>query len=636
MNVATLIALVAVAIELVLGGLAVAFAAAPGWKHFRVFSWIAFSSAAYSAGDAALASGALGDGWLSAAAHVKPALGLAQTSLWLRYALMQSGEEPSRAHRFLMRGLFAGAVICLIPGSVVTGAVAPQSVDWAGVTYRVPEETWFGALAAALVPLVLLVPAALFFEKARQGVPGSRVHVAGFVVFYATVTNEVLVVAGLWNNLYLVDLGLLAVVLPICGEMMCRVAGDASRLQQLSRSLSGEVEQRTAELVEARSRLQRTERLTALGRLSASVGHEINNPLSYVMGNLDYVRGELEAEQAQKPELMEAIGEAISGAERIRRIVGELRVFSRGSRGDEAEVLDVRRVLDASLKLVKSQLESCATVERSYERVPCVRADATKLSQVFVNVLLNAAQAMSGGGAPRGTVTLRTRAAGEDRVRIEILDTGSGFSPTDRTRLFEPFYSTKKRDEGTGLGLFISLGIISSFGGTIDLRPRRECGTRVVIELPSCLERAAPESNRRPPSSSLRDLRQLQRLLIVDDDVLVSRSIARQLRGHEVEIVSSGAAAVQRLDDEEADYDWVLCDLMMPDMTGVDVYEAVVARRPHLSQRFVFISGGGASNRCRRFMEENEDRVLAKPIAPEALVQLLQRRQPLGAAVISA
>jgi nitrogen-specific signal transduction histidine kinase/ActR/RegA family two-component response regulator len=394
------------------------------------------------------------------------------------------------------------------------------------------------------------------------------------------------------------------------------------------------VDDRTRELIQTRDNLARAERLAALGRLSASIGHEINNPLSYVIGNLNYICEELKDEQSERQDalILSAVEDALGGAERIRRIVAELRAFGSSSERETRRAVDVNQLLEEALKVARGETRHRVRLERRYEPVPRVMADPTRLTQVCVNLIVNAAQAIPEDrvGGERAIVTLRTRPLSDDRLAIEISDTGIGIREEARERLFEPFFTTKARVGGTGLGLFVSLGIVTSLGGIIEVDSRVGEGTTVRVILPAW-QGAEPEQDE-VMSSSIRTLKN-RRLLVVDDDVLVARTLARQLSGHHVEVVSSGQEALERLSTGESHFDLVLCDLMMPDMTGMEVYEAVEERCPELAERFVFISGGGVTERSRKFLEAHADRVLPKPIDNRRLCELLVRCEPMAVPV---
>jgi signal transduction histidine kinase/ActR/RegA family two-component response regulator len=629
MNAATLLTLTACALELVMGSLALAFAKAEGWRHFRVFALIAFSAAVYSLGNAVFASIDPDPVLIVLAARANLAVACAHCAAWIVYVRRQYGEPLLRHDLGAVTLLAAIGVIGVVPGWAMVEPVVEQRLDWAGVTYHVATPTWLGLTFVSLVPLTLAVPALTYWRKARERAPGARVHVVAFSIFFLTVLNESLVSSGLLANLYLIDLGFLAAVLSVCGEMTYRVTADAQRLRQLSDHLAREVEERTRELMQTRDNLVRSERLAGLGRLSASIGHEINNPLSYVIGNLNYVCDELTDPESERQDALieSAVRDALGGAERIRKIVGELRSFNLASQRDTRRVVDVIEVLEAATQLARGEIRHRARLEREYTVIPKVMADPTKLAQVFVNVLVNAAQAIPDERTARGEarITLRTRLAADARVAIEISDTGLGIEEGVRQRLFEPFFTTKAGDRGTGLGLFVSLGIVSGFGGTIEVDSRIGEGSTVRVILPAW-QGLEPEPET-VPSRSIRTLKN-RRLLVVDDDLLVARTLARQLSGHHVEVVLSGQAALDRLTSSGRGFDLVLCDLMMPDMTGMDVYEAVEQRLPALAGRFVFVSGGGVTERSRRFLEEHADRVLPKPIDSRQLCEMLEKMTP--------
>jgi signal transduction histidine kinase/ActR/RegA family two-component response regulator len=627
MNAATFLTLTACAIEVVMGSLALAFAGAQGWRHFKVFALIAFSAAVYGAGDAVFASAAPPSGLVVWASRLNLAVVCLHCAAWIVYVRRQYADPVSRRDRAAIGALVAIAGLGLVPAWVMSDVVIQQRILWAGVTYHIATPTPFGALLMLVVPSFLAIPTLTYWRKAREGAPGARVHVVAFSVFLLTSINEALVGSGVLDNLYLIDIGFLAAVLTVCGEMTYRVSRDARRLQDLTENLAQQVEERTRELIQTRDNLVHSERLAALGRLSASIGHEINNPLSYVIGNLNYISDELADDQSVRQEelIAGAVQDALGGAERIRKIVSELRVFNVSAERDARRVVDVAAVLEAAVKLVRGEIRHRAQLVRQYEPVAAVMAEPTKLTQVFVNLLLNAAQAIPEERMRLGqaVITVKTSMLGDEQLAIEIADTGTGMADDVRQRIFEPFFTTKPSDRGTGLGLFVSLGIVTGFGGSIEVDSRVGEGTTLRILLPACL---GAESSPEPgPPTSLRSLKSRRRLLVVDDDVLVARTLARQLSGHQVEVVASGQAALERLSAAGSSFDLVLCDLMMPDMTGMDVYEAVEERHPGLAGRFVFISGGGVTERSRKFLELHADRVLPKPIDSRQLSELLVR-----------
>ena len=619
MNPATSLSLVAAAVEGVMALLAVVFSKAPGWGQLRVFAVVAASAAAYSANNTFFTIAGVSDQSVVWALRFNYLAACVHCAAWLVYSRVQYGETLRGQERGAIAVLVAAGLIGLLPGVLTTDQVEAYYVAWAGVTYRTPVPTAAGSILMSAPPLVLLAPLACYYSKTRKHVPGARAHFLAFCIFFLLAVNETLVTLGLLESIYLADLGFLVAVLSVLSEMASRVAADANRLLTLSATLSRQVDSRTREVIEARESLVRAERLTALGRLSASVGHEINNPLSYVVGNLEYALSTLDSREVPG-QVLDALNDARGGAERIGRIVRELRVFGRGTPVPQRELTNPCEALESALKLTGNELRCRARLARVLEAVPPVLADPTQLTQVFVNVLLNAAQAIPEARTAGSTViTVRSRKTSDGMVAIEVVDPGRGISESDQRRLFEPFFTTKPQDQGTGLGLFVSLGIISSFGGKIEIDSTLGEGTTVRILLPPAPSDAQVERTSSRPPASERE----RRLLVVDDDLLVARSIVRLLSGHRVEVATSGREAMARLLDTSSRFDLVFCDLMMPDMTGMDLFETIERSRPTLARRFVFISGGGVTDGCRKFIENHPTRVVSKPIDRRALDRVL-------------
>ena len=239
-------------------------------------------------------------------------------------------------------------------------------------------------------------------------------------------------------------------------------------------------------LREASMRLANVDKLASVGTLAAGVAHEINNPLSFVTANLEYVEGELQRLQGLDPDraaiLLEAIGDARQGAERVRAIVRDMRLFG-GHREEAPRSIDVRPLIESSINLASSHLLHKARLVRDIAQVPNVLGSQQRLGQVFLNLLMNAAQSISVGSGDTNVIQVRTRLE-RGHVVVEIIDTGEGIPPENMKRLFDPFFTTKPVGEGTGLGLSICHGIVTALGGTMEVESELGAGSAFRVLLP--------------------------------------------------------------------------------------------------------------------------------------------------------
>ncbi|MFP2931673.1 ATP-binding protein, partial [Pyxidicoccus sp. 3LG] len=378
------------------------------------------------------------------------------------------------------------------------------------------------------------------------------------------------------------------------------------------------------------------DRLAAVGTLAAGVAHEINNPLAFVLSNLSFLSGEIQGIARELPpgrisEMEEVLREAVDGAHRVRQIVRDLRTFSRGD-DEMATSVNVQAVLESAITMARGELKMRAQVVREYRDVPLVEGNEGRFGQVFLNLLINAAQAIPEGRPEQNEVRLVLRHVG-DRVIVEVKDTGVGMSPEVRARIFDPFFTTKPVGEGTGLGLSICHGIISGLGGdiTVESEPGRGTTFRVMLPTTEPDERAAPTPNEpRVPKGSPKG-----RVLVVDDEPAVGRVLQRILREHQVEVANSGRQALEFL-GRGPEPDAVLCDVMMPDLTGRDVYETVRREYAGLEGRFIFVSGGAFTSGAREFLASIPNLLLEKPFdegrVRHVVEELVRRRQPASEA----
>ena len=386
------------------------------------------------------------------------------------------------------------------------------------------------------------------------------------------------------------------------------------------------------------------DRMVSVGTLAAGIAHEINNPLTFVLSNLKFVHDEVsEMAKSSADERLEAVQDLLTqadeGAERVRVIVRDLKTFSRA---DERGVVtaDLHRVLDSAIGLAWNEIRHRAQLHKEYEAVPPVSGNEAKLGQVFLNLLVNSAQALPVGQAGHHAITVRTHhAATQDRVVVDVEDTGIGIPPDIQHRIFDPFFTTKPVGHGVGLGLSICHNIISSCGGTIAVSALPHRGSRFRVTLPVALDLTAHPSIPGPAPAAATAYGTQVRILIVDDEPSVARALQRALRDHDVTVALSGREALAILRDREVThFDVIFCDLMMAEVSGTDLYEEVVLYRPSLAKRFVFMTGGAFTDRARAFIHRVDNPLLEKPFdirQVQALVRdLAQRRSPhtIGAA----
>jgi PAS domain S-box-containing protein len=388
-----------------------------------------------------------------------------------------------------------------------------------------------------------------------------------------------------------------------------------------------------------RERVALSDRMASLGTLAAGVAHEINNPLTYVLGNASVVYRDLERlrlavtqrresagqllEMVEKSThaMAEALLEIQDGAERIRGIVVDLRSFSRPDAASHSG--DVRAALDWALRVTELELTARARLVKNLGEMAPVRASGAPLGQVFVNLLLNAAQAIEEGRARDEVVEVTTGTDAAGFVFVDVRDSGSGMTSDVQKRIFEPFFTTKPVGKGTGLGLSICHGIVKAAGGSIEVESTPGIGSRVRVRLPT--QSIAPRSADSPQSAQTARLR--GRLLVIDDEPQVGTAMRRVLTGHEVVAATSADEALAKLAEDSA-FDLIFCDVAMPERTGQDLYEELLATKPELAERIVFVTGGTFTPQLTEFLRVVPRPCLSKPFGAAELrdhvEQLLQ------------
>jgi two-component system cell cycle sensor histidine kinase/response regulator CckA len=383
---------------------------------------------------------------------------------------------------------------------------------------------------------------------------------------------------------------------------------------------------------ELQARLAQTDRLTSLGTLAVGVAHEINNPLAYVLLNLGYVAEELPKLLSQPSkhasEVLLALDHARDGGERIRNIVRSLQTFSRPENETRAPI-HLGQLLDATLPLVINEVRHRARLIKDYSPVPEVIANGARLGQVFLNLLVNAVQALPEDHPELNEIHLVLKMSASDRVLVEVRDNGVGIPPQVRGRIFEPFFTTKPVGIGTGLGLTICHGIVTSLGGSLSFESEAGKGTVFRVELPAAVRTtgpavvasAVPSTEESPATGGARG-----RILIVDDEPIVCFSLERLLSTEgEVVALTSARQALNRIVAGER-FDAILCDLMMPEMDAPLLYQELRKIDPTQAERMVFVTGGAFTVRAREFLESVPNPRLSKPFDVDTLGKIVRSR----------
>ena len=405
-----------------------------------------------------------------------------------------------------------------------------------------------------------------------------------------------------------------------------------------------------------RKQLQATaaqaDRLASMGLLAAGVAHEINNPLAYVLYNVESLAEDIpkiaaaagrcaaalhdqvgdaafaaltgDAAEVLRPAVLEdAVAralEAVEGSQRIRALTRSLGTFSRVEKVAETRV-ELKHAVESAIAMAQNEIKFRARLVKDLSPVPTVWASEGKLSQVFLNLLINAAHAIDEGHVEDNSIKIRTWAAGGD-VFAEIADTGKGIPPEELAHIFEPFFSTKQIGRGTGLGLTICKNLVTGFGGDIQVESEIGKGTRFVVRLPVEREVAARRDDASVPETApVPTVR--GRVLVVDDEPAVRGTVERMLgRAHEVVTAASGVAGREILERDQS-FDVILCDLMMPEMTGMELHGWLVEHHPALAGRVVFITGGIFTPRAAEYLASVSNFQVHKPFDAANLTRLV-------------
>jgi PAS domain S-box-containing protein len=363
-----------------------------------------------------------------------------------------------------------------------------------------------------------------------------------------------------------------------------------------------------------------SDKMASIGTLASGIAHEINNPLAHVLLNLELIGEDLAAMALAAPseELSAVAGKAEQarvGADRVRTIVRAIEMFGRTDA--RRAPVDLGAVLEMAVNLSGSEIRHRAVLVKEIGPTPLVVADETRLEQVFVNLLVNAVQAIPEGRAATNEVGIKTWTSAEGRAVVEIRDTGAGIPAHLIDRIFDPFFTTKEIGVGTGLGLSISHAIITAVGGSLEVQSEVGKGTVFRVSLPGYVP-VVVEAAKTPPAD-VSAPRKRGRVLVIDDEEAMGLLLEHGLsKEHATTSLTSPRDALEQIQAGER-FDAILCDVMMPDLGGPELYALVQQIAPEQAARIIFMTGAAFSSADRAFLERTAHPTLRKPFVLQAV-----------------
>ena len=616
------VALVAASTAVYVALLSHRFAQAPGWRDQRWFALAALTVGAYAVLDVLT----LCDTptwvlvWCSRAEILTAAL---HAFAWIRYSHAVIGTSPGRVQgTFEKLPLILGA-LALVPGVVFGSETRTHAFAPLGVTYHDVIPTAFGSVTFSIIFSCFPYVAGRFALAWRRGTPHAALHFLAVLYLSVMAANDALVAAGILHTPYLIDIGFIVPIAAVAFSLSARFTADARALQELRGQLEAQVQERTQALAHAQEQLFRSEKLAALGQFSAGVAHEVNNPAAVVAANLSYLLSCRHEEGTWPEDASDCLTESISAVDRITAIVRQLLDAGRLAAAPAiTSPVVLTPAVTESVAMSHARCGNSVPVRVEIDKDLRVVAQETLLVQVLANLIVNAIQAIP-ADRPEGRVLVRAEQI-PNRVRLMVEDNGTGMSPEVLRRVFEPFFSTKPLNRGTGLGLAVSRGMVESLGGDLRLESTLGVGTRAVVELPA----APPE----PPPPLLQATALLDptaeglgpRILLIDDEPAVVRALGRVLRDHyRVESASTVEEALARAACEP--FDLVLCDVMMPDGGAERLCQELERSAPEIARRVVLVTGGATSEAARRFLAGTSQPLLEKPLDLSALAAVVEQ-----------
>lgn len=404
-----------------------------------------------------------------------------------------------------------------------------------------------------------------------------------------------------------------------------RVRRDRELLLEKLVQSNGELKATNRNLRIAQEELVQQQKLVSLGHISAGLAHQINNPAAFVLGNLSVINdlvmpqiAELPDSEAVCTEMKELLSDALAGIRRVAAIARDLRVFSIDTYSSGRQGVDVSDIVRTCVSLIRGRAAGRCAIETDLGSLQMVHANSAKLSDTVVHILTNALEAFTDDDEEKNRVDVRISATDAD-VTLTVTDNGAGIPEDVLPEVFTPFFTTKAPNSARGLGLSFAHGVMTELGGSIRATSQPGQGTTITMRFPSALAsvNSVIAGTATPPI--VPELER-PRILVVDDEDLMLRLYKQLFRDDFIiDTAPNGREALALVEEREGDYQAIICDLLMPVMGGIELYERLQQSNPELISRLIFCSGGATSEADLAFCRMVSNPVLEKPVAPEQL-----------------
>jgi PAS domain S-box-containing protein len=367
------------------------------------------------------------------------------------------------------------------------------------------------------------------------------------------------------------------------------------------------------------------DKLATVGTLAAGIIHEINNPMTFVYSNLEYINKKIKTiilDDTQHRDfilnLKDVIDESLQGARKIIKIIHDLKGFARKDQ-DELTLVNINEVLNTAINIAHPQFKNHAQLKTDFATdLPLLLSSNGKLNQVFLNLIINAAQAMDGDDFQKNIIHIKTFAE-QDGICIDITDTGKGITPNILSKIFDPFFTTKPAGVGTGLGLSICSEIINGLGGQIIAKSNLGKGSMFSIFLPINLIEETTTSMSAPIKNVTG-----KKILIIDDQPTVLKTLDRVLgKNNQVTQALGGRAAFDLLISGGQQFDIIVSELEMPDISGVDLYRYLAKYKPSLAKIMIFTIAGPRNFLTTEFLLSIKNPCIKKPFTKNLLLEAI-------------